>query len=231
MTSVPQVRNLAVGQADISSPKSMIEMVRELLLTGEWAEHAPVRQDLLAQMLGVSKIPVREALIRLEHEGLVYSTVNRGFFVRPMSSDEAHEVYGLRLRLEPGAVAGAAAVAGAEDHRDVKAALARLRTATRTGGDDVGALHRAFHRSLIKPLPGALTRQIVDRLHIVAERYVRKHLLGSGRVARANREHSRILEAWLRGDVEAVHTLMEAHIESTQRDLVHELTAGGEAGS
>ncbi|WP_395443226.1 GntR family transcriptional regulator [Caulobacter sp. UC70_42] len=109
------------------------ELVRKRILLGQMAPGTPVRQDTIAEELGVSKIPLREALSRLEQDGLLSSYPNRGYVVRPLSVDEAHEVFDLRLKLEPGATAAGCKKATPEDQQVVKAALAALETAQQSG--------------------------------------------------------------------------------------------------
>src|SRR3546814_14406053 len=70
----------------------LVNLVRDRILSGRVPANSPIRQDALAKELGISKIPLREALARLELEGLVQSHVNRGFFVRGLNTDEAEEV-------------------------------------------------------------------------------------------------------------------------------------------
>ncbi|MGO7251940.1 GntR family transcriptional regulator, partial [Rhizobium brockwellii] len=74
-------------------------IIRERIISGDLPEEQPIRQDALANELGVSKIPLREALARLEQEGLLTSQANRGFFVRSLGAGEAEEIYELRLAL------------------------------------------------------------------------------------------------------------------------------------
>ena len=88
--------------------EQLVDLVRDRILTGVVAPDRPIRQDALAAELGVSKIPLREALARLEQEGLLTSQANRGFTVRPLNAAEAEEVYALRLKLEPEMIALAA---------------------------------------------------------------------------------------------------------------------------
>ena len=92
---------------------TVLDRIRDRILSGAVAAGQPVRQDALAAELGVSKIPLREALARLEQEGLVRAEANRGFFVRPLSAAEAEEVYALRLMLEPDAAGAGARAADA----------------------------------------------------------------------------------------------------------------------
>src|SRR5688572_29645423 len=102
----------------------LVEVLRDFILSGAIEPELPIRQDALAAELRVSKIPLREALARLEQDGLVVSHPNRGFFVRPMSPEEAEEIYALRLRLEPDAAAHACLVADDKDRERARQALA-----------------------------------------------------------------------------------------------------------
>jgi DNA-binding GntR family transcriptional regulator len=178
--------------------EQIFTLVRDRIIAGGFPSDAPIRQDALAAELGVSKIPLREALARLEQERLLVSHANRGFFVRPLSAEEAEEVYALRLRLEPEAVAEASKIATAADKTAAKRALEALDKAMVANKDQVGSLNRAFHMSLVQPLARPLTVQIIERLNIISERYVRKHLEPAGREDRAHKEHQAMLELWSR---------------------------------
>lgn len=204
---------------------TLADRLRERILSGTAGPGEPVRQDTLAAELGVSKIPLREALARLEEEGLLRSEVNRGWFVTPLSAAEAREVYALRLTLEPAAAARAAAVATDEDRAGAEAALRALDKAVAGHGSEVGALNRAFHLSLIRPAGQPITFDILQRLNAVSDRYVRKHLEPRGRDARANDEHRALLDAWLARDRAAVISLLTKHIAGTLDDLERQLMA------
>ncbi|RJF85853.1 GntR family transcriptional regulator [Sphingomonas cavernae] len=199
--------------------EQIFELVRDRIVSGSVPVSVAIRQDALANELGVSKIPLREALARLEQEGLLVSQPNRGFFVRPLSGEEAEEVYALRLKIEPEIVAAAAARAGDADREYARLALDALDRAIDKSTDDVGRLNRAFHLALVRPARQPLTFQIVERLHIMAERYVRKHLEPMGRDTRANEEHELMLAAWMAGDSARVGELTEQHIGGTLNDL------------
>ncbi len=80
---------------------AIVERVRQEILSGEHEPGAQLRQDALAAAYGVSRIPVREALLQLEAEGLVAIEPHRGAVVTPLSPDEINDVFELRLMLEP----------------------------------------------------------------------------------------------------------------------------------
>lgn len=197
----------------------IFSLVREQILAGKIAPHSAIRQDALAAELGVSKIPLREAFARLEQEGLLVSHANRGFFVRPMSAAEAEEVYALRLKLEPDAVALAAERATAEDQQAAREAFAEIGRAIDAHGVDVGICNRAFHLALVRPAGQPLTTQLLERLHILSERYVAKHLEPEGRDTHANAEHALMLDTWLERRREDVRELAHNHIVETLADL------------
>ena len=198
--------------------RALVDILRERILSGDAAPERPLRQDAIAAELGVSKIPLREAMARLEREGLVRAEPNRGWFVRPLGAAEASEVYALRLRLEPELAALAANRASGIERQSARTALELLEQ-----GGKVGALNRAFHLALVRPAGRPVTLEIVERLHILSDRYVRKHLEPLGRDARAHAEHRAILGAWLARDGATVAERLHAHIFKTRHDLERQL--------
>lgn len=200
----------------------LMEVVRDMILTGVIEPDVPIRQDALAADLNVSKIPLREALVRLEQDGLVVSHANRGFFVRGMSATEAEEIYELRLKLEPDAAAQACLAANDDQRAVAQRMLAELDAAAAAHLPSVGPLNRAFHMALIQPGGRVLTTEITARLHVMADRYVRRHLEGNDRHLTAEAEHREILQAWMSRDAKVVRRLVAAHLEHTLRDLREE---------
>lgn len=200
----------------------LMEVVRDMILSGVIEPDVPIRQDSLSAELNVSKIPLREALVRLEQDGLVVSHANRGFFVRGMSASEAEEIFELRLKLEPEAAAQACLSADHEQRAAAQRILAELDAAAAAHLPTVGPLNRAFHIALIQPGGRVLTTEITTRLHVMADRYVRKHLEGNDRFLTAATEHHEILEAWLSRDAGVVRRMVAEHLEHTLRDLREE---------
>ena len=201
----------------------LTDVLRDYILSGEISPEVPIRQDALAARLQVSKIPLREALARLEQDGLVESQPNRGFFVMPLSAEEAEEVYSLRLKLEPEAAADASLKASEAEQQSARDALELLNQATAANLPTVGALHRAFHVALVKPGGRQITTRMIMRLHVIADRYVRKHLEFRGTHVKAEAEHKEILDAWLGRKSEKVSKLIGLHLARTQKDLRREL--------
>lgn len=205
----------------------VFDVVREQIITGKLRTDAPIRQDALAAQLGVSKIPVREALARLEQEGLLTSHPNRGYLVRPMSTDEADEIYALRLALEPAAAAYASVEADEAARTEAQQAFDLLDAAANDNLADVAVRNREFHTALVRPGNRLLTTQLVERLSILSERYVVAHLEPSGRESRAHNEHKQLLDAWLARDGVTVERLLAEHIAATLDDLKQQFRVAG----
>lgn len=208
---------MSIGMRNPS--EQLVDQVRDRILNGTVAPDRPIRQDALAAEMGVSKIPLREALARLEEEGLLASQANRGFTVRPLTAIEAEEVYALRLKLEPETIALAARNADAGEQQSASDLLDQLDSLTDSHGEGVGAFNRAFHLALLRPAGRPVTFTILERLHVLSERYVRKHLEPLGRNERANEEHREMLQAWLARDERKIEALTVVHIGKTLDDL------------
>jgi DNA-binding GntR family transcriptional regulator len=207
-----------------TSADEIYEAVREWILSGVLPAPTPVRQDALARALGISKIPLREALARLEQDGLLASARNRGFFVRPLAAAEAEEIYALRLKIEPELVAAAAARATSEEQAAATAALEALEREIEAQGARAGVLNRRFHLAMAQPADRPLTLQMLERLHVLSERYVRKHLEPPGRDEHAFREHRMLLALWMTRDADEIARATAAHIRATLEDLRRQLS-------
>jgi DNA-binding GntR family transcriptional regulator len=215
-----------------SMTSQLIVRFRERILAGTYSPGSALRQDILASEFGTSKIPVREALVQLQSEGLVDIFPNRGFQVRPLAAAELDEVFSLRLRIEPTAAARGSKLATAADHTAARNALDRLNDALAAGEfSSSGQLNRAFHLQLIVPRAQPVAADILSRLHMLAQRYVQAHLRPEGRVNRATREHAALLKAWSSGKSKDVRALIHTHIESTRDDLARVVATTAGAGA
>ncbi len=202
------------------------DALRSRILSGGYAPGAPLRQDAVAAELGVSRIPLREALNHLQAEGLVAGAAHRGFQVRGVSRAEADEIFGLRLQLEPLAVAEGAAKATDEERAVAAKALSQLNAASTARQLSLAAdQNRLFHVSLILPRRSPLTAELLNRLHAASQRYVALHLSPDGRDEKAKAEHERLYDAWASGDGQTAAGITAEHVERTRQDLLAAIEA------
>jgi len=139
--------------------------------------------------------------------------------VQPMSSAQAEEIFELRLAIEPVAAARAARYATEADRRAATETFERLDRAASDNLPEVAMRNRDFHTALVRPGDRMLTTQVVERLTILAERYVIAHLAPAGRDQRAHLEHRGLLDSWLARDEAAIVSLLSQHIAATLDDL------------
>lgn len=204
-------------------------IIRNRIVSGELAGNDPIRQDAMAQELGVSKIPLREAFARLERDGLLKAITNRGFFVPPLHTSEMEEVYALRLKLEPEAAARACKFATDQDKQNAENLLHRQEEYASPDKAELVSFNQQFHMTLVRPLHQPITMQFLERISAVAGRYVCRLLETSGRRARAKVAHRALLDAWSAGESEQVEGLLHEHILTTLNSLRTQLPLHPEA--
>lgn len=202
------------------------EALRDRILRGGYGDDAPLRQDAIAAELGVSRIPVREALRQLEAEGLVVFHPHRGAVVSTLSTGEIEELFELRAQVESDLLRRAIP---AVTHADVARAREILRdydAAFRAGEiAGWGTLNWEFHATLYAPAARPFTMAIVQRLHQQSDRYFRMQLALTHGESRASVEHRGILAAVERHDARRAALLMRQHITGAGRQLVRFLAA------
>ena len=198
-----------------------IDALREQILRGDYPEGKPLRQDALAEDLGVSRIPVREALRQLEAEGLVTFSPHRGAIVSILSLDEIRELFDLRAQIECDLIDRAIPVMTREHLDRALAVLAEFERAYRSGDAmQWGSLNWHFHAALYAPANRNLTMGVLQKLHQHSDRYFRV-LTRNGE--RAIEEHRVIAAAVEKKDTKLARELMRSHILGAGHSLLESL--------
>ena len=189
----------------------------------------PLREATIAESLGVSKTPVREALTRLEVEGLVESTSFKGAVVSSYSRHDLVELYELREMLEIWAVREAATSMGSDALarlEDLIATGARLRTEGRT--DELEESIDEFDGFLFDQVTNHRISALIDNLRAHLKRIGRLTAEIPGRLATSVDEHALIVEALRRQDPDAAAVALQRHIASVRDDQLRTLEVRGE---
>ncbi|MGF1525653.1 MAG: GntR family transcriptional regulator [Candidatus Competibacterales bacterium] len=204
-----------------SIPEALVDDLRNRILNGEFPEGDQIRQETLAEEYSVSRMPVREALRRLEAEGFVTFTTHKGATVTELSPDDVSEVFDLRLVLETEALGCAIPAMTPGDYRACRDILAALEDAFHTG--DVkrwGALNSQFHQRLYAPAPRPLTKEFIQRLNYRADRYIRLQLTLTGALETAEHQHQALVELSQAKDVTGATRLLQRHIIDAKGQLL-----------
>ncbi len=187
--------------------------VLDRLLRGELPPGTWLRQDELAAQLGISKIPVREALQRLAAIGLLRFEPNRGAVVPDVSAGEAEEFYGLRRAIEPELLRRAIPRMTIVD-------IAEAELAATGEGMSLPEANWAFHRALYRPSGWDRGVAVAEMLNAAVAPYVVLYIAGLGARDVADSEHAAILEASRVGDVDGACTHLINHLERASTTLL-----------
>jgi GntR family transcriptional regulator, carbon starvation induced regulator len=196
--------------------------LRAAILANELAPGERLRPAELAARWNVSPTPLREALLRLEADGLVESVPHKGTRVTPLTRSSLAQLYELRLLLEPLALRKALARREHVDVDRVRAAHAKL-LPLHSGGDPQSSeellrreeIHRAFHHSLLEECDSPWLLSLTDTMQLHSSRYRLLSLDSRGGQQGVDAEHQALLDAFLAADVDLATRLLEAHIHRT----------------
>jgi DNA-binding GntR family transcriptional regulator len=191
----------------ISTVERVEQRIRQGLLRGDFPPGAWLRQDDLAAELGVSKIPVREALQRLAAASLVTFEPNRGALVRPLTAADAEEIFALRHGVELKLLRRAV---GRHTTVDFATAELALTSKARTITEANWQFHRALYHAA--SWPRALT--MVETLHAAVAPYVLLYTEGIGGAARSDAEHHELLEFCRAVDARSAGRVLRLHLRA-----------------
>ena len=209
--------------------------VRAAIVENRYAPGQRLVEQRIAEELGLSRTPVREALRMLEAEGLVLSERNRGAMVRPLSPTEVVDLYGLRIRLESYAVEVATERATEADLSELVAAADAFGEVRRTVDVDAVEGVRLLHHANRRFHDDVLVAARHHRLAAMLARTVDVPLVfqafttfGAAEIERSDTFHHLIVEAMCRRDSSRAAALMSEHI-AQGRDAVLDVMACHEA--
>ncbi len=188
------------------------EVYRQLLARigrGDLPPGGRVKDSVMAGQLGVSRTPVREALLRLTREGVLEADMGRGFRVPPLDPQEMAETGAILASME-----GLALEMSGDIPADRLAQLSQIDqdlAATRGNPDRCIDLDEQWHRTLLQSCPNDRLLSMISTLWQIPRRYMRAYLSDAGRVSLSTQHHSRIIEALRRGDRETAGRRFSHH--------------------
>ncbi|MBI3145321.1 MAG: GntR family transcriptional regulator [Pseudogulbenkiania sp.] len=196
------------------------DTLRQRILSGEWADGSQLRQEALSRELGVSRVPVREALRQLEAEGLVTITDNKGAVVSQLSLPEIVELLRVRVLLECDVLLEAIPRQTGADIAEAEALLARFETALKDKDISAwGILNAQFHMALYRAANRPQTLALIEQLHNRTDRYTRMQILLADFSDRAHQEHNQLLELCRRKDAVSAAAFLRQHILNAEEAL------------
>ena len=206
-------------------------VVRDRILTGEYPPGSSFNQATLAVELGISTTPLREALRKLESEGLVQLGAHRDALVTDLSAEEARDLLEMRLALDPLAAGLAAGRRTRDDIAAIRAASAIHALPEHPTLDQL-VRHRRFHQAVYRASHNEVLVTTLDALWDKGDRY---RLAGLRRdrpdaeLAQKDAEHQELMACVIAGDAAGASAVMRRHIQSSLGATATALLSDGAA--
>lgn len=196
------------------------EYLHEQIINGTYRPGQRMTLADLSGELGLSHMPVREAMLRLEREGLLVSEPHKGMRVARLSLQDAQELFEIRCELE-GLSAFRAAKSGEPDLvADLVAINADFADAfERQDFTAMGSANWMLHRRMLHAAGSAQLMRVLEDHWATSQRYRSGYQLIPGRAHHTIAEHDAIINAIRKGDPEGARTAARAHIEKAGADL------------
>ena len=194
----------------------VVETLREKILSGELKAGESLRQAALATELNVSRIPIREALLQLEGEGLVVFEPHKGATVTELNAKHVAELFELRAMLEGNLLAASLPLLTSEKLAEASDILVQLDKAL---GKAWCELNSSYHNCLYSAANRPQTQDLVNTLNKNADRYIRMHLLWVGGISKAGPEHNQLLAFCKTGDIDEAVAVLKHHILSSKDEI------------
>ncbi len=200
--------------------------IREQILTGQLGPGAPVGLKDQAERLGISIMPIRDAVKRLQHEGLVVHVPQREAFVAPLSLENMDDIYRTRNALESLAI-DLACQHFTDAHYDaLSRVLDEFASAYEKGDARAGReWHRRFHVDLYALGGSPTLNRLIPPLIDATERYRVLSQMLRGSVRQRREEHQAMLDACRVRDARKARTLLTEHLQRTGEDVRKALKA------
>jgi len=201
-------------QGRISLRHQVTAALRSALITGQLTPGVTYSVPTLADQLGVSATPVREAMLDLVAQGIVAVVPNKGFRVTEMTEADLDALAEVRRMLEVPVIERISGTLAAEQISQLQDIAERVRECA-AAGDLVGYLEgdREFHLQLLGCIGNAKLVGIVDSLRTQSRLYALTDLAESGQLVTSADEHLQLLDAVARGDADAAADLMNHHLD------------------
>ncbi|UOQ59212.1 GntR family transcriptional regulator [Leucobacter rhizosphaerae] len=223
----------APGQRGGDAGARVAERLREEILRGALSPGDRILQEELAERFGASRVPIREAIRILVHEGLVTTVANSGSWVARLTLAECEEVYLMRERLEPLLLRYSAPHLTDADFAELQSLAARVADAS-TAGDVDGFLRfdRQFHLASYAHAETQQLGDLISKLWNSTAPYRRAYVAtwSSDLQRLANDEHHLLIETLRDRDIDEAERVLAGHIRRTRRQLArHPEIFGGES--
>lgn len=215
----------ALGEERIKQPETLqkiaYDKIKGLLTSGQMELDQVYSANKFAEILGVSRTPIREALLQLTSEGLLLSLGRRGFKVKEFTPKEIRDFFETRKLIEPFVIEQ---LCGKLSRQELEPLSDCLKVMDKDGEVDFTGfieVDKFFHMTLIQRQGNLILASIMDNIRDLISILGMKALSKPGRVHAVIEEHRKIVQALLDNDKEGAVEAMLAHLNATEETIVN----------
>lgn len=202
-----------------SSSDVIYDALRDEIINGHMKAGESIRQEYIAKIFNVSRIPVREALKKLEAQGLVKNERYKGCVVTSLTNEEIEEIYEVRANLEPLIIALSVASMTKETLDEARALCDEF--SKEDDSSKWGEWNRRFHEALYRDSGRPYHLKLIGEASDRIDSYIRAQLVLTNGMDKARLEHKAILEACEKGDADLAAQLTREHILGSYKSLIN----------
>lgn len=197
----------------------IFEKVREDILNDVYIDGEKIVEAKLAEELGVSRTPVREALKQLELDGLVQSIPNRGVIVKGITEQDIADIYTIRIAIEGIAANWSVRRISDEEIANLKEVYELMEFYTSKGDTDkTFELNTKFHEIIYRATRSRYMEHVLKDFQMFIKSTRSKSLKSEGRLQEALGEHKAVLDAFLTHDADAAVAAVLAHVNNSRKN-------------
>ncbi len=202
------------------------ETLKRAIINGDIPAGSRIVETEYADRLHISRTPLREALRKLERDGLVEYVLRRGVVVRAFTLEDVEEIYTIRNALELLTPAAIIQNATAEDIRSLREKLRRMDGMVESGDvEGLSPLARSFHAELTAISGMTRVLRVIESQDEYINRFSAISIAAEDRRSAAHQEHYKLVDYVEQKDVEGLESLMRSHIERSKQKCVSALAA------
>jgi len=199
----------------------IFEKIREDILNDQYTHGEKIVEAKLAEELGVSRTPVREALKQLELDGLVENIPNRGVIVKGISKQDIYDIFTIRMAIEGIAAQWAVERMSDEELAQLKEVFELMEFYTFKGDVvKISELNTKFHEIIYMATKSRYLEHVLRDFQLFIKSTRNKSLRSEGRIDTALAEHQKIVKAFMERDAEAAVEMLTYHITNSRRNAM-----------
>lgn len=205
------------------SPTSLYERIKQDILNKALPHNTALKQEALSQRYGVSRIPIRDTLQVLKHDGWLQTHGKRGVMITPLNSEEAEDLYKMRMLIEPLILEPALRRISKQVLGKAEDISTQLETRADLSAQQHGALNWQFHACIYECAKRPTLFNAIAQLHQQCARYIGYHNATLRYIETSEKEHKALLQALANNELVNAQKILKQHIQKAGELLVEHL--------